>query len=192
MKKTIVFGLAAVVSFAAVAGAEGDAAKVAAKHQFIGAAKCKMCHNTEKQGKIFDKWLASKHAGAFNTLASEASKKIAAEKGIADAQKADACLKCHVTGHGAAAEQLGAKYLASEGVTCESCHGAGGDYWKNEVMKAVAAGTTKGADVGLVSKPDEKACTGCHNAESPTFKAFVYKDMWAKIEHKVPAAAPAK
>lgn len=187
MNKTIVFGLAAVVSLTAVVGhAEGEA-----KHKFIGAAKCKMCHNTEKQGKIFDKWMASKHAGAFNTLASEAAKKIATEKGIADAQKADACLKCHITGHGAPAELLDVKYAAAEGVTCEACHGAGGDYWKNDVMKAVAAGTTKGADVGLVT-PTEKTCTGCHNAESPTFKAFVFKDMWAKIEHKIPAEAPAK
>jgi hypothetical protein len=187
MKKSVLLGVAAAVALAAaMAHAEG-----AAKHQFVGAAKCKMCHNTEKQGKIFDKWMASKHAKAFTTLASEESKKIATAKGIADPQKADACLKCHVTGHGAAPEQLSAKWAAAEGVTCESCHGAGGDYWKNEVMKAVAAGTTKGADVGLVSKPDEKTCTGCHNAESPTFKAFVFKEMWAKIEHSIPAAEPA-
>ena len=187
MRKCIVFGLAAVMVFAAAtAYAQGEA-----KHKFVGAAKCKMCHNTEKQGKIFDKWMASKHAQAFTSLASEEAKKVATAKGIADPQKADACLKCHVTGHGAAAELLDVKYAAAEGVTCESCHGAGGDYWKNEVMKAVAAGTTKGADVGLTSKPDEKSCTKCHNAESPTFKAFVYKEMWAKIQHGIPAAEPA-
>ena len=141
MKKSIVFGLAVVVSFAAVAAHADGEVKAEAKHQFQGAAKCKMCHNTAAQGKIFDKWMASKHAQAFTTLASEEAKKIGTAKGIADPQKADACLKCHVTGHGAAAEQLGTKYLATEGVTCESCHGAGGDYWKNDVMKAVAAGT---------------------------------------------------
>lgn len=184
MRKSIVLGLVtAVLSAAAVGNADGEA-----KHQYIGAAKCKMCHNTEKQGKIFDKWMASKHAQAFATLASAESKKVAAAKGIDDPQKADACLKCHVTGHGAAAELLGTKYAAAEGVTCESCHGAGGDYWKNEVMKAVAAGTTKAALVGLVI-PDEKTCTRCHNAESPTFKAFNFKEMWAKIEHSIPAAA---
>ena len=162
-----------------------------AKPQYIGAAKCKMCHNTAKQGKIFDVWMASAHAKAYATLASEEAKKIGTAKGIADPQKADACLKCHVTGHAAPAAEKGEKWLATEGVTCESCHGAGGNYWKNDVMKAVAAGTTKGADVGLVT-PSEKTCTGCHNAESPTFKAFNFKEMWAKIEHKIPAeAAPA-
>jgi hypothetical protein len=188
MKKSIVFGLAVVVSLTAVA-AQADGG---AKHQFQGAAKCKMCHNTAAQGKIFDKWMASKHAQAFTTLASEEAKKIGTAKGIADPQKADACLKCHVTGHGAAAELLGTKYLATEGVTCESCHGAGGDYWKNDVMKAVAAGTMKADSVGLVVKPDEKTCVRCHNAESPTFKAFAFKDYWPKIEHSIPAAAPTK
>jgi hypothetical protein len=41
---------------------------------------------------------------------------------------------------------------------------------------------------GLVI-PDEKTCVKCHNSESPLFKSFVYKDMWAKIAHPVPKEA---
>jgi cytochrome c554/c'-like protein len=186
MKRVVVAGLTAVALLAAVNGyANGEEAK----RQYIGAAKCKMCHNSEAQGKIFDVWMASKHSQAFTALGTDAAKKLGAAKGIADPQTADACLKCHVTGHGAKAEMLGPKYAATEGVTCESCHGAGSDYWKMDVMKAVKAGTTKGADVGLVTKPDEATCKGCHNAESPTFKSFDFKEYWPKIKHAIPAAA---
>jgi hypothetical protein len=37
--------------------------------------------------------------------------------------------------------------------------------------------------------PDEKVCTGCHNAESPTFKSFDFKTALAKIAHPNPASA---
>ena len=49
------------------------------------------------------------------------------------------------------------------------------------------AGEIKAEDVGLLT-PDEKLCVGCHNEESPTYKEFKYKEAWAQIEHKVPAA----
>jgi hypothetical protein len=176
-KSTWVLIIALCFAFASVASA--------ADHQFIGATKCKMCHNTAAKGEIYTKWSATAHSKAFATLASEAAKKVATEKGIADPQKADACLKCHVTGYNAKAEMKGAKYSAEEGVTCESCHGAGGDYEKNATMKGLTDGTIKPETVGFVT-PDEKTCVGCHNAESPTFKGFKFAEMWPKIEHKVP------
>jgi len=177
------------VGFAGAGGVSADeaVAEKAAEHQFIGAAKCKMCHNSAKMGKMYAGWLETAHAKAYETLASDAAKAVGAERGIEDPQKADECLKCHVTGHGAAAELLGTKYDAAEGVTCESCHGAGGDYWKNKTMKAIAAGETDGGEVGML-RPDEKTCVGCHNEESPSFKEFKFDEMWAKIKHAKPAA----
>jgi hypothetical protein len=196
--RAIVVGFAVcllTVGFAGAGGVSADEAAAdeavvekVAEHQFVGAAKCKMCHNSAKQGKIYDAWMASAHAKAYETLASDAAKKVAAEKGIEDPQKADACLKCHVTGHGAKAELLGTKYDAAEGVGCESCHGAGGDYWKNTTMKAISAGETDGASVGLLT-PDEKTCVGCHNEENPNHPGeFKFDEMWAKIKHAKPAA----
>jgi hypothetical protein len=160
----------------------------AADHEYIGATKCKTCHNSTKKGKIYDKWLETAHANAYTTLASDESKAIAKEKGIEDAQKADACLKCHMTGHGTAAELLGKKYSIEEGVTCEACHGPGGDYYKTSVMKALAAGEADAAEVGFVT-PDEKSCLTCHNEESPTYKEFKFAERWPEIEHKVPEEA---
>lgn len=155
--------------------------------EFVGNSKCKTCHKSEKQGKQYPIWEESKHAKAYEVLASEEAKAIAAEKGIDNAQEAGECLKCHIDGYGVDASLLGAKYVKEEGVGCESCHGAGGDYWKKATMQAITDGGLDGATVGLI-KPDEMLCKKCHNEESPTYKEFNYDEMYAKIAHPVPPA----
>lgn len=82
---------------------------------YVGAAKCKMCHQIQ-----FKSWSETKHAKAF--------------EGLPAASQGDAkCLKCHTTGT-----------AENKGVQCEACHGAGSDYMKMAVMKnrdeAVKAG----------------------------------------------------
>jgi hypothetical protein len=152
--------------------------------QYIGAVTCaKICHKTAKQGEQLSLWQASSHAKAFETLASAEAKKIGAKMGIADPQKADACLTCHLTGHGAAAEAFGSKYTADEGVGCEACHGAGSLYKKRSLMKNREAAVGAGLVV-----PTEATCKECHNEKSPTYKAFDYEEMVKKIAHAKPAA----
>ncbi len=97
-----------------------------ADHKYVGAGKCKVCHMSKKKGAQFGAWQASGHAKAFETLGTEASREVAAKAGVkGNPQEAAQCLSCHVTGHDATAEQKVSKYDAAEGVTCESCHGAG-------------------------------------------------------------------
>ncbi|RQV96719.1 MAG: cytochrome C554 [Calditrichaeota bacterium] len=151
---------------------------------YTGVAKCKMCHSKDKTGNQYAIWQKDKHSKAYETLASEESKKIAKEKGIADAQKAPECLKCHVTAYGVDAKLLDKKFKIEDGVGCESCHGPGSGYYSNKVMKDIYAGKLDGATVGLI-EPDEKLCVTCHNAESPTFKGFDYKKFSAQIAHPV-------
>jgi hypothetical protein len=154
-----------------------------AQHGFIGPDGCKMCHKSEKKGNQYGKWLESRHAQAYATLASEEAAAAAAAAGIEGSpQEADACLSCHVTGHGVAAELLGKKYKLEDGVGCESCHGAGADYKKKSVMQDREASIAAGMIV-----PTEETCTGCHNENSPTFKGFDYEKMLAKIAHPYPA-----
>lgn len=153
--------------------------------EFIGATKCRTCHRKPEAGEQYPKWEESAHARAFQTLGTEEAKTIAAEMGIDDPQAADACLKCHVTGHGVAAERLGDKYSIDEGVTCEACHGAGGNYYKKKTMESITSGEIEGASVGLVT-PTEETCTGCHNEESPTFKGFDFEASSAEIAHPIP------
>jgi hypothetical protein len=151
------------------------------EHAFIGSASCKMCHNKAAKGAQFTKWSESDHAKAFETLATDQAKKIAADKGLGDPQKAGECLECHTTGHGAPAEMLTKKHSLEEGVGCEACHGPGGDYWKMSVMKDRA----KAVAAGMVV-PNEKTCTACHNEKSPTFKGFDWDTYYPQIAHDNP------
>ncbi|MDH4038730.1 MAG: multiheme c-type cytochrome [Candidatus Krumholzibacteria bacterium] len=166
-------------------------AAIAGDHQFVGASKCSTCHKTAAQGEQFPKWQASQHSKAFATLASDEAKEIGKKLSIDDPQKSDTCLRCHVTGHGAAAEMLGPKYDATEGVGCESCHGAGGDYIKKATMEGLMTGAIEAASVGMVT-PDDKLCVTCHNDKSPTFKGFDYDKYVEKIAHPIPADRKAK
>jgi hypothetical protein len=168
--------------------AAGVTVASAGDHQFIGVDGCKMCHKKAATGDQYGKWLESSHAKAYETLASDAAKAIAAEKGLGDnPQEIGECLGCHVTGHGAAAELLGKKYAVTDGVGCESCHGAGGDYKKKSVMEDQAAAIAAGMII-----PDEKTCMGCHNDKSPTFTEFDFAKMAAKIAHPNPEKAGGK
>lgn len=129
-----------------------------AQNQYVGSAKCKMCHNAPAKGDQFKKWSDSKHSKALASL-----------KG-ADATNAK-CLKCHAP---VAAFQ-------SEGVTCEACHGAGSNYKTPTIMKDLAQAKTKGLIV-----PTEKDCLKCHGKGlgNPNEKDFNYATYSAKIAHK--------
>lgn len=158
---------------------------------YVGTKKCKMCHSKEAKGDQFAKWKAGPHSGAFATLATEESKKVAVEAGVeGNPQEAAECLSCHVTGAGAAAE-LTEKLDPANGVSCESCHGAGADYHKMKVMKSIFTGETTFESVGLLD-PNEELCVTCHNENSPTYKPFDFEKKSAMIDHSYPAEVEAK
>ena len=96
-------------------------------------------------------------------------------------------MRCHTTGHDAPPELKGKKYDITEGVGCESCHGAGGDYYKSKVMKGITNGSIDPQSVGLTI-PNEDTCKECHNANDimPIKENFNFKKMWAKIAHPIP------
>lgn len=178
----LILGCVAWVASTQVAATAEEQAK---EHGYLGVQECKMCHKSAAKGEQFTKWEASPHAHAYTTLLSEASKKICADKGIKEApEKADQCLKCHVTGHGVKAELLGPKYTVEEGVGCESCHGPAAD-WKKAHMKDVPAALT----LGMTKAGDAKMCQTCHNEESPTYKPFKYEEKLAVIAHPNPKKA---
>ena len=100
-----------------------------------------------------------------------------------------ACAKCHSTpgyqdfigADGSEAGVVDAAAPIGTVVTCEACHGAGGDYFKMPIMKDRA----KAIAGGMVEKPGE-GCVSCHNEESPTFKEFKFDEMWPKVKHERP------
>jgi excinuclease UvrABC ATPase subunit len=136
--------------------------------EYVGAKKCKMCHNKPATGAQFTKWEEGPHAKAMESLNAEEAKN-------------PACIKCHST-YGSVDEDLIATLKDDEGVSCESCHGPGSKYFPNAIMKDKA----KSMEKGLI-EPTEAVCKTCHNEESPHYKGFNFEEYVAKISHPNPA-----
>lgn len=168
------------------------AAQTKKPNKFIGSQKCKTCHASADTGDQFGALAKAKHAHAFEALASDEAKKIAKEKSIEDPQKADACLKCHVTAFGVAEAEVAKGFDKAQGVQCESCHGPGEAHMKARMAAAAtedpnAPKVYKGVPAGeIVSSPPVTTCTGCHNKESPNFKSFCHCKFRAQIRHLNP------
>ena len=156
-----------------------------AENKYTGVKLCAACHKGGKGGTAYAVWEKSSHAKAYQTLLGADAIKIAKSKGLKSPPSESAeCLKCHVTG-GGAAKNIEASFKKEEGITCEACHGAASGYKmlhsKGDLAKSKGAGLNPG-------QKDAKFCTKCHNAESPSHKsAFNLADMWAKIEHGLPS-----
>ena len=155
---------------------------LAQEFEYIGATKCKMCHNKAAKGEQYKVWAAGPHAKAMASLSSEESLAYAKENGIEDPTKEASCIKCHSTA-GRIDESLNIGVKMTEGVSCESCHGPGSKYKSNTIMKDQAKAIANGLIV-----PDQKLCEGCHNEENPFHKPFNYEESLKKIAHPSPAS----
>lgn len=174
MKKLLYFAIILLFSSGSV---------YAQKFKYIGAAKCKMCHNKPATGEQFKIWSAAPHASALKTLSSAESLEYAKANGIADPTTEASCLACHST-YAVAPEGLRASIKPDEGVSCESCHGAGSAYKSASVMKDQEFSIEKGLIL-----PTEEVCKTCHNEENPFHKPFNFQEALAKIAHPNPKAA---
>ncbi len=159
----------------ALVAAEGN-------HKYVGVKKCSMCHKSEAKGNQYGQWLSSKHAKAYERLASPEAQGTAKKAGVSgNPQEAPQCLKCHVTAYGVDESLLGDGFVVSDGVQCETCHGAGGDYLSLSVMKDKA----KAVAAGLVI-PTKETCIKCHNPESPSYKEFDFDKYSKEVAHPRP------
>jgi hypothetical protein len=150
-------------------------------NKYIGADKCKMCHNKAATGDQYAKWLQDPHSQAIKTLGNQKSLDYAKKNGIADPTKEAKCLKCHSTFDAVAANLRGG-ITQADGVSCESCHGPGSTYKSPSIMKNIALAKQNG-----LIEPDQALCLKCHNKENPFFKEFNFAAASAKIAHKNPA-----
>lgn len=150
--------------------------------KYIGADKCKMCHNKPATGEQYKKWTEESHSKALKSLSNPASLEYAKKNGIADPAKDQKCLKCHSTFHSIDAKLQGG-ILPYEGVSCESCHGPGSAYKAPTIMKDQALSIKNGLIV-----PTKETCVACHNKENPFYKEFNYEAALKKIAHPNPAA----
>jgi len=180
---------AAPAAVPAVEPAPAPSAEPVVAGKYIGASKCKNCHSAEKTGNQYGHWEKMLHAKAFETLAGDKAKELAKAKGIDDPQKADACLKCHVTAFGEAADNLAKGFKPEMGVQCESCHGPAETHMKARMAAAAEKDPAKAAPVAageVIAEPGFDTCVKCHNPESPSYKPFCFKESYAKISHLNP------
>ena len=140
---------------------------------YVGAAKCKICHRTESQGRQHPIWEESGHSKSFQALNKEEIK-----AKVADAPDNPECLKCHSPLSEKSPE------LKEEGVTCEVCHGPGSDYKSMTVMKNRDDSVSKGLVVYASEDAIKKQCLTCH--ENAHDKPFDFAAAWEKIKHNKP------
>ena len=163
-----------------------------ARAKYLSARGCKPCHNTTSQGRMYKIWEASAHAAAYDTLGTPRGIQVGSEHGVTDPQNDEKCLRCHATASGVPDARRSRRVSESNGVTCESCHGAGQYYKAKKVMCRITAGTVDPASVAMIAA-DEATCVRCHNDQSPTWPgSFNYEEMAAKIAHPLPAARKQK
>jgi Cytochrome c554 and c-prime len=137
----------------------------------LGVASCagSTCHGrAEPDGKVVRqdeilRWQdpsspTGAHSRAYATLSNARSKTIAARMGIGAATSAPMCLGCHSD----PATSRGAKFLLSDGVGCEACHG-GSATWI-DVHKAGNHQANLKAGLTALERPAVKAaiCLDCH------------------------------
>jgi len=106
---------------------------------------------------------AGAHSRAYAALAGRRGQQIAASLGLGKATAAPACLGCHSTY--APSGQRGAKFTLTDGVGCESCHGASGGAWLAEHY-ALPATHASNVAAGLTPLDDPRTranvCLDCH------------------------------
>jgi hypothetical protein len=140
---------------------------------YVGAAKCQMCHKSEKSGMQYPIWKESRHSQSFPTLTSEKAMAIAS-----DAPDNPECLKCHSPLFEKAPD------FKEEGVSCEVCHGPGSAYKKLTIMKSHDESVKNGLTEYTSMEDIKTLCLTCHADAHDN--PFDFEAAWEKIKHPVP------
>jgi YVTN family beta-propeller protein len=153
------------------------------ENRYIGTLTCAACHKDPSKGYQFSKWRLSDHASAYAVLASDKAYEIAKDQGLkTDPQSSLTCLNCHTTAYHKPAAGAIDSYSLYEGVGCEACHGAGGDYYPEAIMRDPRAAKAAG-----LKEVTRRTCLECH--ENAHDKPFDFEQAMKKIAH--PTEPPA-
>jgi cytochrome c554/c'-like protein len=177
--------LAAAVVVACLA-AMPSRTRAAAAFTYVGSTRCRICHSSERIGGQYQAWAGSRHAKAYETLATDKAQAMARKQGIADPQKSAQCLACHSTGAGLPPSRFEPSFAIADGVTCEACHGPGGSFAKISIMQGIRKGRLRAKDYGL-TVGDKAVCAACHNEDPHTGGFVAWPRDSARIAHPIPA-----
>jgi YVTN family beta-propeller protein len=145
--------------------------------KYVGVGACERCHRGPGMGHQASLWRLSPHANAYAVLSMPAALEIAKKDGVTgDPQTAPACLKCHSTAGREPAGGAEPSFSPMEGVGCEGCHGPGGDYRSEAVMRDRKAAMAAG-----LRPVSEKTCRECHT--STAARPWDYASAVARIAH---------
>ncbi len=157
---------------------ESQSAELVPGPKFVGALACGECHGETTPGHQYSKWRTSAHAQAYAVLGTAKAREIAISEGVSgNPQKSAACLSCHTTGAEKDAGHFTPQFDQSQGVQCESCHGAGSEY----MLEATMIDPVAAAEAGLQDVSQE-TCTGCHTPGIHGHE-FDFESMWKEIDH---------
>lgn len=169
-------GVLAIVA-AALLLAAGAARADDARH--IGVASCAgdNCHGAAKRFPnstvAQDEYLIwkqkDKHRLAYQALTEPRGERIAQLLGLGKAEEAPLCLSCHADN--VAPALRGPRFDISDGVGCESCHGAGGAAWLGLHISGASHKENVHAGLYDTADPTDRAekCLSCHLGTSENF-----------------------
>lgn len=154
---------------------------------FVGSKVCAECHYGPGMGHQQSKWLLSKHASAYASLATGEARRIATLSGEPQPpQEAALCLGCHATGAQAEDWEKDPTFHLEDGIQCEKCHGPGSEYATVEVMTDSTAARRAGL---MMPKKDD--CMNCHKEKGSHVAVhgkpeFDIDEAWEEIAHPTP------
>ncbi len=138
-------------------------------HEGVATCAGSQCHgaNTAKPGANIlqnEYYLWSRedrHAQAYKTLLSDASKTIGRRLGI-QPEKSEQCLTCHTDY--VPEKQRGKRFRLSDGVGCEACHGGAENWLESHVEKGATHASNIQAGLFPAEQPIARAevCLNCH------------------------------
>lgn len=152
---------------------------------YAGAVFCQECH-----GSIYAGWLGTRHAQAYQTLASKGE------------HLNPGCLECHTVGYaepGGYANKNNSYLLAN--VQCESCHGPGADHMVVAQQFHDGKLATRPTDWKIAETMTSQAtCVACHNQDNDPHwvgDVWPYQQMvshiacsqWLQPQQALPGAA---
>lgn len=182
-------GLASMILSGGFASDNARAAGGAARYEGVASCAGSTCHGrAEGNGAVVRQdeiatWQdpsssSGAHSRAYAVLAGRRGKLIAASLGLGPATSAPACLGCHATF--VPSERRGPRFQLSDGVGCESCHGASEQWLPLHYAVGASHGENVAAGLTPLEKPKVRAnvCLDCHYGSKKTGQ-FVTHAMMA-------------
>lgn len=179
----------AALGFASPDPAPARAQSSAARYEGVATCAGSTCHGrSEGNGAVVRQdeiatWqepssASGAHSRAFSVLASRRGRQIAESLGLGAPTSAPACLGCHATFVPQA--RRGARFHTSDGVGCESCHGAAQGWLQVHYEKAASHASNLRAGLVPLEDPQVRArvCLDCHYGSTATGQ-FVTHSMMA-------------